>query len=175
MPVTADGRLVGIVTEQDLVLLEAVPDPRLHLMVSPSRRAIPHTVGEVMTRPVHTIYPDADVAEVARVLYREGIKQIPVVTHDRVVGVIARRDILRALARPDAEIGAELTTMLDDVAPLIGRFDATVEDGVAILDGQRDTGARRLAERVARCVPGVLSVAFRDEAPAGSRPAARPA
>jgi len=166
LPVIADGRLVGIVTEEDLVLLEAVPDPRLHVMVRPARGAIPHAVGEVMTRRVHTTYPDADVAELARMLYREGIKQAPVVEHDQVVGVIARRDTLRALARPDAEVQTELTTMLADVAPLIGRFDATVRDGVAILDGQRDArdaGARRLAERIARCVPGVLSVAFRDE------------
>ena len=51
-----------------------------------------------MTRDVITVHENTDVAEVARQLLETGIKSIPVVQSDFVVGMISRSDVIRALA-----------------------------------------------------------------------------
>jgi CBS domain-containing protein len=159
--VDAQGALVGIVSEADLVPLEAAPDPRAHAIPVPhSRRRVPHTVSEIMTRDVVVLPGDADAAEAARLMLRRHIKRIPIVSGDRVVGIVSRRDLLRILARRDEEIAAELGDLVDDDALMLGHFRVSVNDGVVTLAGPHDRSSRRLAELLARSVPGVIGVSF---------------
>src|SRR6266545_4230334 len=137
VPVVDDGKLVGIVSEADLVPLELAPDPRAHL--APVREPpahIPRVVAEVMTREVVALPEGADAAEAGRLMLERGIKSIPVVREGRVVGIVARRDLLKVLARGD---------------------------GVVELTGPPDPTARRLATLLIRGVPGVVDVRFAEE------------
>ena len=58
-----------------------------------------HRARDVMATPVVTVTPDTDVPEIARLLATHGIKRVPVVLDGRVVGVVSRADLLRALAQ----------------------------------------------------------------------------
>lgn len=162
VPVVDDGSaLLGIVSEADLVGLGAHPEPRARLRPpEPRVPPVPRTAGEVMTTTVVTLPADADVALAARAMLRLGIKTIPVVAGRRVVGVITRRDLLRALARDDHEVCADLDHALAAVG-IAEDICADVTDGVVTLRVFRAGPADltcRLAVAVANVVPGVVDV-----------------
>ena len=99
LPVTVDGRLIGIVTDRDL--RDAFPS----VFEIPGRRktrsngADPTavTIEDVMSRNVVTMGPQARVVDAARVMRRERIGAIPVLEHERLVGIITRSDLLDSL------------------------------------------------------------------------------
>jgi CBS domain-containing protein len=114
--VDGDGRLVGIVTEADLVLPDDQGD--LHIphyinlfggtvFLEPLgrfekrlRKAFASTAADMMTKDPDTVGPDASVKEAARLIHESGHNRLPVVEDDgRLVGVITRVDLLGALAR----------------------------------------------------------------------------
>jgi CBS domain-containing protein len=107
LPVTdEDGRLVGIVTEADLVTREAYgPGRRCPVDVlldnlrnrPPAwvRKAAATTAADLMTRTVVTTSPDADLPTTARRLLESGHRRLPVIDADgRLVGIVSRRDLL---------------------------------------------------------------------------------
>jgi CBS domain-containing protein len=159
--VNLENELVGVISEADLVVLETEPDPRRHAIPSRYRKKpIPRVVGEVMTRDVIAVPEDADVALVARLLLQHHLKSLPVVIGNDVVGIVARRDVLKVLARSDLEIHVELEDLLDEEIQMMGRFRATVADGIVTLIGPVDRASQRLAELLARSVAGVIDVRF---------------
>jgi CBS-domain-containing membrane protein len=101
MPVLdGTGRLVGMVSEADLLAHRVAHDPRSHLRRDGQPQADPaHTVGEVMSRPVVSLEPDTDLATIAEVMLDRGLRSIPIVDGGRVVGIVSRRDLLRTLVR----------------------------------------------------------------------------
>lgn len=159
--------LIGIVSEADLLPLETGPDPRSQILPILHRATpVPRTVREVMTRQVMTLPEDADASQAARLMLEEGVKRVPIVSGNRVVGILARRDLLRMLARTDAEIRAEVQELLDDEILMLGWFNVIVSDGVVTLTGSpRDRTSCRLAELLTRSVPGVLEVEFVEVSP----------
>jgi len=160
LPVVDGARLVGIVTEADLVPLESTPDPRSHILPLPADRApVPHSVAEVMTREVITLPAEQDAARAAHLMLRRSLRSIPVTAKGRVVGMVTRRDLLRVLARHDDEIRSELVALLADELP-DACIPVAVADGIVTLTfrswlGPRD---RRIAELLASTIPGVLAV-----------------
>jgi CBS domain-containing protein len=105
LPVVDDERrVVGVVSEAD-VLREPLPlDPRAHLR--PTEETVSHDriVDEVMTVDPVCVTRQADCAEVALTLADTGWKSMPVVEDGRLVGVVSRSDILRSLSVPDAAL-----------------------------------------------------------------------
>jgi CBS domain-containing protein len=103
-----DGRLVGIVTEADLVLSTAYgkDDSRALALVAEMIQGRPagwvdrvhsQTAASLMTRDLTTVTADDDVTEACRRMLRRRCGQLPVVDGERVVGVFSRHDALRAL------------------------------------------------------------------------------
>jgi CBS domain-containing protein len=161
VPVVEDGALVGIVSEADLVPLELAPDPRAHLaLVREPPPGVPRVVAEVMTREVVALPEGADAAEAGRLMLERRIKSIPVVQGRRVVGIVARRDLLKVLARGDEEIAGDLRTLLEEELGPPSPYRVTVRDGVVELTGPPDPTVRRLATLLVRGVPGVVEVRF---------------
>jgi CBS domain-containing protein len=111
--VNGAGRCVGIVTENDLVMADEEGDLHIPHYVQlfgglvflesvkgfekRLKKAVAATASDMMTADPTTIGPDADVHEAGRVISSSGHNRLPVVEHGRLVGVITRSDVLRAL------------------------------------------------------------------------------
>ncbi len=107
-PVVEDGRLVGIITEGDLIFQDAdvrapgfldilggiVPLGDTDEYRREALKSAGVTVGEVMTDDPVTIIPEATLAETATIMAERRKKILPVIEGDRLVGVITRMDIL---------------------------------------------------------------------------------
>jgi CBS domain-containing protein len=164
VPVVEDGELAGIISEADLVPLELAPDPRAHLIPPADAHVhLPKVAAEVMTRQVVALPEDADAAEAGRLMLERRIKSIPVVRGRRVVGIVARRDLLEVLARSDEAIAGDLAALLASELGAPSPYRATVRDGIVTLTGHADPTSRRLAGLLAREVPGVVEVRFDEE------------
>lgn len=168
----AAGTVEGVITEADFVKAEsgrrARKRARLLRWFGQEEEAIPQVerrVSDIMTRDVITVGPTADHAEAARMMTTAGIKRLPVVDReDRLVGIISRSDILRAFARPDADIVTELS---EDVMRRIlwidpKRIEIQVLDGNVVLEGRLETKSDAdLLEDLAGRLDGVISVQSR--------------
>jgi CBS domain-containing protein len=164
VPVVEGGELVGIVSEADLIPLELAPDPRAHLIPPADLPGhLPKVAGEAMTREVVALPEEADAAEAGRLLLERHIKSIPVVRGRRVVGIVARRDLLAVLARRDQDIAQDLAVLLASELGAPSPYRVTVRDGSVTLTGPTDPTSRRLAGLLAREVPGVVEVRFDQE------------
>jgi CBS domain-containing protein len=155
LPVVAgDGRLIGVVGEAELLVDRFPPDPRLPLDEREDRDP-GDVVADVMVRDVLTAHPQEGVADLLTVLRSANIRSLPVVEDGVVIGVITYRDLVRALARDDGVIEADVRRRLN-LCGGVGRWRATVRDGeVTIFDERRDPSDRNAAVRVAESVIGV--------------------
>jgi CBS domain-containing protein len=113
--VDADGKLVGLLRDEDLIVSEA----RLHVptvisflgadLVLPSslhrfehelKQAAGATVGDVMTTDFHTVKPDDNLEELATRMHERDVTHLPVVDDDgKLAGIVARGDLVRFLSR----------------------------------------------------------------------------
>lgn len=159
LPVVADDEtLVGVLSEADLLVGRVLPDVRATL--------IPHThdrpdgsratVGSVMTSLVLTVSRETDVSEVTKVMTATGVKSLPVLDAERkVVGVISRRDIVRTMARPDAEIERELAALFRSLEL---DWQVEVDEGQVRVTGPSEARDRSLALSAVSTVAGVVHV-----------------
>jgi CBS-domain-containing membrane protein len=160
--VDGEDRLVGIVSEAD-VLRDRVPsDPRLRLRrdADDGSAAPPGHVQGVMTTDLRTVDADADVADVARLLVDERLRSVPVVDRGRLVGVVSRRDLLRTVARPDEQLRAELLRLIESYDGTLDGWDVTVREGVATVRRNRaladaEEGVLRVLARTVRGLVGM--------------------
>jgi CBS domain-containing protein/putative component of toxin-antitoxin plasmid stabilization module len=154
------GVLVGIVSEADLVPMETWPDPRTQATPQqPTAWRMPSIVAEVMTREVLTVPANSEVSRAARIMLEAGIKRAPVMRAGRVVGILSRRDLVKVIARRDADIEAEIKLRLGELG--FGNDHGAVGVAAGVVTFRLAEGpGRRLAETVALTVPGVLEVRF---------------
>jgi CBS domain-containing protein len=157
--VDESGRLVGIVSELDLLLGDVPADPVAHAMpVQPDPAAPPRVVRDVMTRDVLALAEDADAADVARLMRESSLKSIPVLRGDAVVGIVSRRDLLRSIARDDEAVGEDVLLRLREYADGQIAWQVHVEAGVVTITAPVDEVAGQTALLLARSVPGALRV-----------------
>ena len=162
MPVVdGEGRLVGVVSEADVLRDALMPDRRTHeIPVQVAGRTRSLTVNDVMTHLPMSVTTDADLAVAASVLVDTAIKSLPVVDDDgRVVGMVSRRDVIAVLAKRDPLIEAEVDELLREAEV---ECDVAVRDGAVRLSGPTEPHAREIARVLASTVPGVVGVAFVD-------------
>jgi len=178
--VDAKGELAGVVTEGDLLRRDELGTQRhrpwwLRLLVSPGRQAtdFTHTYGrhvrDVMTVDVIAVGSDAPLEEVVETMERHRIKRVPVVENQRVIGVVSRSDLLRALigqvrkapiAGDDRAIRSAILDALDKQAwAPVTSLNVTVADGVVDIWGTiTDDSERRAICVVAENTPGVKKI-----------------
>jgi CBS domain-containing protein len=191
--VSTEGRLVGIVTEADLLRVEAHEQPPRNLLVELfidrrrleeiERLADDIRARDIMTRDVVTVAPDRPIDEAARRMIHEGVKRLPVVDEKgRILGIVSRRDLLRPFLRSDQEIRREIEedvvihTMWIDP----GAVAVAVRTGVVSLRGTVDLKSTgRILEELVRRVPGVIGVESElryrnDDRKVGTGPLAEP-
>lgn len=180
--VERDGTLTGIVTEGDFLRRAELGTERkrrrwLEMLIGPHRLADEYvqshakTVGEVMTQDVVTAAPDAPLDQIVAAMERHRVKRIPVVREGRLVGIVSRANLLRALGAASADLSTrEVPTdtairdrLLADLdaqswAPET-RISVVVWDGTVHLWGTiTDETHRRALAVLAENVPGVGEV-----------------
>jgi len=156
-----DGRLVGIVSEADLISMETRPDPRTQATpIPPTAGSAPVKVSDVMTQHVVTVRTRSEVSQAARIMIEADIKRVPVMLGKRVVGIVSRRDLVKVIARRDEDLQAALLRKLEESGLALPEGAVTVEAGIATVDLEDKAMAGRLAESVALTVPGILEVRF---------------
>jgi acetoin utilization protein AcuB len=111
LPVVVNGRLVGIVTDRDLrdAWPSAFEAPRRggERRSAPDPKDIP--VDAVMSQNVLTLRPGDSMAAAARLMRRERIGAIPILGEDdRLVGIVARADVLEAFVEQADRFGDEV-------------------------------------------------------------------
>lgn len=94
--VEADGELVGVVTSLDIL---AAFDFNEDVILPSYEGVMKRTVREIVHTPPRTVAPLAPLTRVLRKLVDSRSRSFPVVERDRVVGVIARIDVMNALRR----------------------------------------------------------------------------
>jgi CBS domain-containing protein len=168
-----DGRLVGIVSEADL-LREGSHDRRrtraLDWFLHPGRaeeaRDRGHDAEAIMTTPVVTVRPKQSIWEAIRVLREAGVKRLPVVDEDgRLVGIVSRVDLLSAFIRSDEELAEQIRAVAAKIlATDLRSIQVEVHDGRVELTGSLDLRSQRdvLLDVIHR-IPGVLEVEDRLE------------
>ena len=159
LPVVSDDSvLVGVLSEADLLVGRVRPAARATMIPPTTERSDDQgaTVGALMTSLALTVTEETDVAEVTKVMTATGVKSLPVVDAGRrVVGVVSRRDIVRTMARSDAEIEQELTALFRSLE-LDWRVE--VDDGHVRVTGPQEAKDRSLALSAVSTVAGVVDV-----------------
>ena len=155
--VDGGGRVVGIISEADLLKEDLEPDPRAH--ARPARQpseSILTRVGQVMTAHPHTVREDSDVAELAHTFASTSWKSVPVVRGDVLLGVVSRSDVIRALSRSDEDIAAEITRTLAETG--LRAWHVDVLDGVVHITGTASDRERAAVTSISQSVKGVRHV-----------------
>ena len=166
--VDADGKVIGVVSEADLLVKEALADERnvvwglLAGIVHHAGRAKAAgvTAADLMTSPAVTIGPGDTVEHAARLMYDHKVKRLPVVDQrGRPIGIISRSDVLAVFDRPDAEIREEIMSQMIKGRSEPSWYSVIVKDGVVTLEGTPETAAigRDIVRRT-RHVEGVVAV-----------------
>jgi CBS domain-containing protein len=148
--VDEDGALVGIVTEEDLLLKEGRLQDDFRLLESPRRRRERHKAdglfaADLMTFPVVTVRPQASLAEAARRMHERHVKRLPVVDEaGHLVGIVSRADLLRVFVRPDPFLEREVREDVIDryFADQADAVNATVDEGIVRLTGTIERGSQ---------------------------------
>jgi CBS domain-containing protein len=83
-PVMDNGVLQGIVTISDV---QRVPDSQRDLT----------TVGEVMARKLYVIGPEEEASAAMKMMQEKGIRRLPVMEGDHMLGIVSREDLVRAI------------------------------------------------------------------------------
>jgi CBS domain-containing protein len=179
--VDAGGTLRGIVTEGDLLHRDELGTGRhrswwLRLIASPGRQAADFTrthgrkVADVMTRDVISVNVDAPVTDIVELMEEHRVKRVPVIDGDRVVGVVSRADLLRALsvtARGRAQAAPDDRTIRESILDTLTHeswapkttLNVTAVNGVVDLWGTISNDQERRAICViAENTPGVTKV-----------------
>jgi CBS domain-containing protein len=181
LPVLDNGKIVGILTEGDLLRRSETGTERhrprwLEIVMGPGRmageyvRAHGRKVEEIMTTDLISVAGDTPLDEVVGLMERRRIKRVPVLDGNILIGVISRADLLSSLLRVleaqhcehrgDDDIREQILAELAKAAwvPRDG-LSISVRDGIVDLNGVILEEKEREALRVvAENVPGVTAV-----------------
>ncbi|MFJ8787700.1 CBS domain-containing protein [Streptomyces sp. NPDC102462] len=166
--IEGEGRVVGVVSEADLLPTEELrddPDVGYLRQRRPAdlAKAEAVTAAELMTSPPVTVRADATLAEAARVMAHARVKRLPVVDDLQLLqGVVSRADLLKVFLREDDDIAEEVRReIVSYLFPPPSAVRAEVRDGVVTLSGTvHDTSLLPVAARLVRAVEGVVDVEF---------------
>ncbi|MGW7363727.1 CBS domain-containing protein [Streptomyces sp. NPDC054841] len=144
--VDADDRVLGVVSESDLLAKAAVeasghrPGAIGRLRERPLHdKARAETAEMLMTTPAVAVFPGSTVAEAAWLVSLSRLKRLPVTDHDgRLVGVVHRNALLSALIRDDARIREEIESRIlaEDFPAARSTLRVAVRNGVVNLTGR---------------------------------------
>lgn len=119
LPVVEKGKVVGLVSETDLIKLFKAPEfsnelwlpSPLEIIEIPIRNLVRleeikkalenlklRPVREIMVKTVHSISPDDSLEDASRVMVKNKVNRLPVIENGRLVGIVARSDVIKGLS-----------------------------------------------------------------------------
>jgi CBS domain-containing protein len=174
------GKLVGVVSEGDFIRRAEIGTQRkrgrwLRLLLGPGRSASDFVhehgrkVGEIMTVHPHTVTEDTPVEDIVHIMEKNHVKRLPVMRGDQIVGIVTRKNLLRAvadLAREVPDPTADDDKVRERIVAAIENNDwrpfglsVLVRDGVVHLNGViTEERSRQAAIVAAENVCGVKEV-----------------
>lgn len=176
--VDGTGRVVGLVSEGDLILRQKPRESRpwwRSFFTDPEALARQYqkvagvTVGEVMTRSVISVASSLPIGSAALILDRHRIRRLPVIEGERLVGIVSRGDLIKAIAmaqpapafpRSDDQLVRDMQERMEQEtwAPKHAVV-VHADHGRLVLWGMVDTAAEKSAlETMARAVPGAVGI-----------------
>jgi acetoin utilization protein AcuB len=126
-PVVKDGKLIGIVSDKDL--LNASPSPATSLSVWEMNYLLSKiTVRDVMTKDVLTVTEDTPIEQAARIMSDNKIGGLPVMRGDRVVGIITETDLFKIFLEimGAREIGVRVTALMHEERGQLAKLTQTI-------------------------------------------------
>lgn len=159
--VDRDGKLVGIVSEADLLNKAEKREPDAYVLESRRHRldrsrASALDVASAMSRDIVSVRPDAPIALAAREMHARGYKRLPVVDSDgRLVGIVSRGDVLKVFLRSDAELTAEVRAILDHAERVFGGSPLAAKVTGGVVDLQGSMKSKNQVEATVRAVARV--------------------
>jgi CBS domain-containing protein len=165
-----EGRVIGVVSEADLLAKEALIDEQSGLpgivtgilRHKDQEKARGITAGDLMTNAPVTVAPEDTVEHAARLMYDRRVKRLPVTdANGHLVGIISRADVLSVFDRPDKDMCREINdeVILGEFLADPKAFTVTVKDGIVTLGGRPETNelGHDIVHRI-RHVQGVIAV-----------------
>jgi CBS domain-containing protein len=156
VPVEEHGKVVGVVSEADIVSKER---GRRKWWLRRNSRLHARTAGDAMTSPAITIQGRRSISSAAALMSDHDVNRLPVVDDRALVGIVTRADLVRAFARPDEDIRQDVVKTLRNlwVSPQTVRVE--VRSGEVTLRGAVTLPkiVKRVPAAIER-VPGVVSV-----------------
>lgn len=128
-PIIKGGKLIGIVSEKDL--LNASPSPATTLSVWEMNYLLSKlTVAEVMTKDVITVSEDTPIEEAARIMADNKIGGLPVVKGSRVVGIITETDLFKMFLElmGAREKGVRVTALIEDTPGTLAKITKAIAE-----------------------------------------------
>ena len=179
--VSADGKVVGMVSEADLMHRSEIGTERpsswwLALISGERALAAEYVqsralkVKDVMATDVQSAHPDTSLVEIAEIFEEKHIKRVPIVNDmGELVGIVSRANIVQAIAaaRPQLEVNLPDTVIREKLITElkkqpwshVHKLNATVTNGTVDLWGFTESEKERQAIRVAaESIPGVVAV-----------------
>ncbi|MFC9266904.1 CBS domain-containing protein [Streptomyces zhihengii] len=162
-----EGRVVGVVSEADLLHKEELRDSEATLVgqrehLTDYAKAGGVTARDLMTTPAVTVPSDASLPQAARLMAEHAVKRLPVVdAHGVLKGIVSRSDLLKIFLRTDEDLAAEVRREVVDRFLPVSRpgIGVTVDKGRVTLTGPvGDPALIPVVERLARAVEGVVDV-----------------
>lgn len=167
-----DQRVLGVVTEADLLEKEDRPSPqppllswhsrslRLERMLGRYRKATGTVARDVMTENIITAAEEATVQELAHLMLRHGINRILIVSRGRLAGIVTRADVLKVFLRSDDSIVQTIReTLARELYIDPGTLTVKCADGIVTVAGTVDRHSDwALVVKWIRAVDGVVAV-----------------
>jgi len=109
VPVVQDEKVVGMLSERDLLETRTTPRPPRYMELlggiiylddvkefqEQLQKTIATKVEQVMSRNVAAVKADSSVAEAAKIILERGVNRVPVIEDGQLVGIVTRSDVLR--------------------------------------------------------------------------------
>jgi CBS domain-containing protein len=160
-----DGNVCGLLTEGDLLRRiefgggrsAGKPDETSLVDLDDYIRSRSWRVSDVMSASVISVTPDTPVAAIAEAMFRHKIKRVPVVSDKRLLGIVSRIDLLKAIVAAPAERTASGDDALarairarlqGDLGLDTDAIKVSVQDSRAVLEGTVSSELERRAIRV---------------------------